>query len=55
MLGQMVEAYRQVALRAEADSARDRYDALAQELDGLWDELTQHDELPVLVETGSTA
>ena len=49
LLGQMVEAYRQVALRAEGDSARDRYDALAQELDGLWDELTQHDELPVLV------
>ncbi len=49
LTGQMVEAYRRVATRAEGDSARDRYDALAQELDSLWNDLTQHDELPVPV------
>ncbi len=49
LTGQMVEAYRRVATRAEGDSARDRYDALEQELDSLWNDLTQHDELPVPV------
>ena len=46
LLGQMVEAYRQVASPTAADAALAFYDGLVHDLDISWNTLAQHDKLP---------
>lgn len=46
LLEQMVEAYRQLAAPADADAAFAFYIKLVHDLDGSWNELSQHDKLP---------
>ncbi len=46
LLGQMVEAYRQIALPTDADAALAFHDALVHDLDISWNALAQHDRLP---------
>lgn len=45
LLGQMVDAYREVASREEGIAVLDRYGALLRDLEGSWNELSPHDEL----------
>ena len=46
LLGQMVEAYRQVAFPTDADAALAFFDGLVHDLDISWNPLAQHDKLP---------
>ena len=46
LLGQMVDAYRQVAFSSDADTAVAFYERLVRDLDQSWEHLAPHDRLP---------
>jgi protein-tyrosine-phosphatase/phosphohistidine swiveling domain-containing protein len=55
LLAQMVEAYRQVAYPADANSALAFYNQIVHDLDSSWNRLSQHDELPPVLRRRITA
>ena len=55
LLSEMVEAYRQVALKTDADAALAFYDKLVCDLDSSWDHLSQQDGLSAALRHKITA
>lgn len=49
LLATMVETYRQVAPPTDGNAVLKQYNMLLWDLEKLWDELAQHDELPALI------
>ncbi|MFT3849867.1 MAG: PEP/pyruvate-binding domain-containing protein [Propionivibrio sp.] len=55
LLARMVEAYRQVAYRADADAALAFHDRLVRDLNASWEPLALHDRLPAALRHKITA